>query len=312
MNVSVIGSEGYLGKSLVPELLRRGHKIRGFDALLWDQPIPMGTDYEFRMASFQQLEPSGWSDVIVLLAALAHDKDGRIPRGKVIQANASQIERYVRRTLKVRPDTRFVIPSSLSIFDKGASAYPSSKRLLERRLTAVGLQHGIDILRYGTLFGVTEDTPPTSFRGHLLLNSMMIDAARTGIISVHGRELSRPVQSLKRAVMHTADRVESPGSEIRNSFLGSGTLHFFGCEVAKFIPAIVRDDEATSRYDVRDFDLSDKRDYALPPFICSNKQARNTLERELRALREYVFRWLPVLLERRASAFPTLYRNLGL
>jgi len=305
MNISVIGSEGYIGSSLVPELRRRGHDVRGFDSLLWDQPAPAYNFGRFRKVRASDATIGGWSDVIVYLAALAHDVEARIPRGMVMQANALEIERHIVNTWKVKPATRFVIPSSLSIFDKGSSAYPSSKRLLEARMVRLGLQHGIDILRFGTIFGVTSDTPPTSFRGHLLLNSMMLDAATDGIIKVNNPDLTRPVQSLKRAVMHLADRVEHPGGEIRNSFLGSATLHYFATAAQRVIPAIVRHVNLGMT-------PTDARDYALPPFIPSTAQAQNILHKELLALRAFTFRYQAVLLERRAEAFGRLYANLGL
>lgn len=215
MKVLVIGSEGYVGSLLCLQLATR-HEVLRVD-------LKLGTS---RAGLFHTLHDEDVS-VVVDLAAHAH-LDPTVRPGEVIRNNAVEPKELFKR---LQPDCRYIIPSSLSIFDRGKDPYPLSKKLLE---TLLSLQprfaEQVTILRFGTLFG---GTVRKAFRRHLLLNSMVMDALETGVIHVKG-DARRPVLALSDAVeylVRTIENDDAPRGEILNLWNTSGTLE----EYAEFV-----------------------------------------------------------------------------
>lgn len=299
MKILVIGSEGYLGTALCPELERRGHEVRRVDALLWGQKPHKDCCVVGRNEPMALTKD--WPEVIIYLAALAHDTSNRIPRGMIMNENALKPAAMAQRALDL--GIRFIAVSSLSVFDKGASAYPSSKRLLESRLAKLGSWRGIDVVRFGTLFGTTRDTTVDSFRPHLLLNSMMLDSIAHGRIRVNGPLLQRPVLHLEQAVGTLASMVEDrPGCTVQNRFLCSGCLSSYARAVTAVAPAEIQYELAAS----------DSRDYGWYPRLYEDCGTLPVLQYHLRGLRNFVCAHEGDLLHLRDTAFSRLYENLGL
>lgn len=299
MRILVVGSEGYLGTALCPALERAGHEVRRVDALVWGQrPHPACRIVD--RSSILGMDVY-WTEVVIYLAALAHDTSNRIPRGMVMKENALKPAELARHCLDNR--IRFIAVSSLSVFDKGASAYPSSKRLLESRLAKLGAWRGIDVVRFGTLFGTTRDTTVDSFRPHLLLNSMMLDSIAHGRIRVNGPLLQRPVLHLEQAVGTLASMVEDrPGCTVQNRFLCSGCLSSYARAVTAVAPAEIQYELAAS----------DSRDYGWYPSLDEDCGTLPVLQFQLKSLRNFVCAHEEDLLHIRDTAFSRLYDNLGL
>jgi len=308
VKIAVVGSDGYLGTALCPALERAGHTVSRFDARVWGQELHPGTVEIARDAKVASVRGS---DMVIWLAALAHDPTQRIPRGMLMFNNAFQPERTAKLCLE--SGKRFVAVSSYSVYDKGADGYPSSKRLLEARLSRLGLYKGISIVRFGTLFGVTDDSRVETFRPHLLLNSMMLDAVANGIIRVGAPKTRRPVLSLHQAVSTLMDVVRSadpqeeyhtdPPGTIVSNHLASDTLVNF----AHFVQGLVPDSQILC--DRPKTPGLDRRDYAFAP--SANLRAA-TLLAHLRQLRTFCEEHTEDLLQLRRTQFTRLYENLGL
>lgn len=241
MNVCVIGSEGYVGRPLCRELVARGHTVfrldlllRGYRAAPEEEAGAFIKTSRIALLALKKAKP----DVVVDLAAHAHDPEGKLDRTLVAYNNAWSVN-DVFQAMR-HHQVRYIVPSSLSVFSS-EGAYPESKRELERLLFARGFEPLLSVVRFGTLFGVYDTHSAyekDSFRPHLLLNKMAKDALEKGYVGA-AEGLSRPVCSLGTAVDVLVNLVERPGphGELRNVFEAQGTVREFGEWVASELRA---------------------------------------------------------------------------
>lgn len=283
MKISVIGSEGYIGSALLPYL--KGHEVQRIDAMLYDQgdgahvcKVPL-FPYENRDAILDYLTHFN-PDVIVNLAALAHDPEKRLDPVLVDAFNAFMPACVAQWAVDRKK--RFIAISSLSVH-AGSGAYPASKRNMEAHLFRIGLSRGIDILRFGTIFGHVPGQHYRYLRPHLLLNSMILDGVLNGVINVNGWQ-DRPVTALHDAISLLIDMVlvdRAPG-QIINRYWASAQLPEWAqvvgraC-VAEGYPVRIAPMAETSK---------DDRSYFLPPHV--NQFAERVLMDTLRAHVRYM------------------------
>lgn len=229
MNLAIIGSEGYLGSALqlsLKSLLKilPEHVCR-IDSGLYG-PTGYGVVHVDPLDTKGTIETLAMADpkVIVDLAALAHDPEKRIPVDLVLDVNARRAHLIARWA--VETGRRYIVPSSLSIFAAGHDPYPESKRLLESQLNALGIHRGIDIVRFGTLFGMVPGLRVQAVRPHLLLNSMVLDTCLGRSITVGGNQ-HRPVTPLHDAVACLCDLIRgamtgtAPGQLLNRYWISS-------------------------------------------------------------------------------------------
>lgn len=232
MRIAVVGGDGYIGHSLVRRLAGREQEVFSLDSDVYERGFRTGTIPAFSATTLSdtlaRLEP----DCVVWLAAYAHDPAGQISLRAMNQNNA------IRPLRCCRPEWRSIFVSSLSTFAP-EGAYPTSKRLLESLVFDLPYwRERCRILRFGTIFGPALQGDEASWRGHLLLNSMMMDAVRTGVIHVNGLTIQRPVLSLRHAVDALVEAIEDegPAGTVRNYFDTSGTLGEYALEISHKVP----------------------------------------------------------------------------
>lgn len=228
--ILVIGSRGYLGPHVVQFLREADYGVVEVDALLWGQePMP---GVEVRDASTKDF--TGWvkdlqPDAIVYLGAVAHDPEGLVPPDQHIRHTFLGPVRVAR----AMPDIPFIFSSSLSVFSTTDDQYPSLKasvetELLRRRFTKT------HILRFGTLFG--PGVTPEYYRPHLLLNSMVYDGIKKGLVTVRNDYMSRPVLDVRVAanwILHTLNwSWKEPGRTTENYYSTCGRIRQYGEVVA--------------------------------------------------------------------------------
>lgn len=300
MRIAVIGSAGYLGTALVTPLQRANHTLLLVDAGLWGDP-PAGTvvchsglDILRHLRAFKP-------ESVVWLGALAHDPQGKFDSHLVMENNADLPAAVAQWAL--RAGVRFIAISSYSVFaGPNCGAYPASKRDLEDQLCDLSLWRGASFVRFGTLFGVTEDTTVSSFRPHLLLNSFMLDALAEGKVYVDDTPRRRPVTPLQWAVSTLIQIVEDPvGGTAENIHLCSGTLK----EYAQLIA-----DDTGAKVCTRPAPVQDARDYFFPPAL-DNNVVQESLKYELPCLRKFVDENLAGLIKRRDGCWAEYYRRVG-
>jgi len=235
VKVLVVGAAGYLGRHVWKQLEERGHEVVAVDGLFWGQPPPPGLiKAEVLGSRYAELVSEHRPESVVWLGAIAHDPEKRVPWDIAQRYTYRAPARCVGALPSVVQ--RFVFVSTLSVFTKGPGfdGYPRHKREAER---AVFQEHKrASILRFGTLFGPGVDTD--SYREHLLLNKMVYDGLKHGVVRVANPQARRPVYAVDMAardVVEAATGDAPPGVE--NHFTFSRTIEEYGEEVSQMTNA---------------------------------------------------------------------------
>lgn len=296
MKLSIIGSEGYIGTAfrLHPQLVQLPVDIQRIDACLYDQPrvhvcYVRFNDLPSILSYLTHFNP----DVVLNLAALAHDPEGKLDPMSVDYANMLMPQQVANWCLERQK--RFVTISSLSIHGQGA--YPMSKRKMEEAMFKLGIPRGIDIVRFGTIFGVVPDLPWRHMRPHLLLNSMALDACLHGAIRVNGA-MQRPCTALHDAVdclFHLVFERRAPG-QVLNRYTASASL----CEWAYEVKHVIDEMEGTN-VQIKSGTSVDNRSYFFPPHVneVPGRALQDTLKELIRYTRTYLYplaRWRKIQL----------------
>lgn len=292
MKISILGSEGYIGTAfrLHPRIRHIASEIQRIDACLYDQPRAGVCYVRFNdtpgvLSYLSHFDP----DVVMNLAALAHDPQNQFDPMSVDSCNALLPQHVANWCLE--RGKRFITVSSLSVHGEGA--YPRSKRLMEENMYRLGIPRGIDIVRFGTIFGVVPDLPWRYMRPHLLLNSMVLDACLHGTIQVNGN-MNRPVTALHDAVSCLGDMVcpqRAPGQVI-NRYWCSANLY----EWAGIIQQVFDEVEGIKVKALDSKPSPDNRSYFFQPHahVFPWKVLRDTLAELVRYTRTYQYplaRW---------------------
>lgn len=190
--VLVTGAGGYIGTTLVPLLLARGHAVRAVDRFYFGrQRLPDHDRLEIVQEDVRRLEPEHFRDVdaVIDLAAISND-----PSGELFQDVTWAVNHVARvrcaEMAKAAGVKRYVLPSSCSIYGRqpdGVTATETSPTnplttyakanekaeqgvlpLADDRFTAV-------VLRQATVYGYSP-----RMRLDLAINGMTFGAWKTG------------------------------------------------------------------------------------------------------------------------------------
>jgi nucleoside-diphosphate-sugar epimerase len=272
--VLVVGGAGYLGTSLMPQLLAKGYKVRLLDSFVYgEDSIATMRDHmnlEVHRGDVRDIgavvEAMKDCDAVIDLAAIVGDPACEENRSLAVEINrvATRMLIEIANGYGVR---RFLFASSCSVYgasdvlmDEFAAVEPistyahtkvDSERLL---LGAASHKFHPTVLRLGTLFGLS---PRPRF--DLVVNLLTARAAITGKITVFNGQQWRPflhVSDAARAfVMCLEAEPAVVGSEIFNvgDYMMNHQLSEISDQVAAVVPYI----------EVTHVDNADKRNYRV-------------------------------------------------
>jgi nucleoside-diphosphate-sugar epimerase len=226
VNVLVTGGAGYVGSTLLPQLLARGHRVRVLDALLhgghgllgvWADPA-----FEFRRGDVRDRrmvrEAVQGMDAVVHLAAIVGDpacaRNPELARAVNLDASVALIDACRRAGAG-----RLVFASTCSNYGRMADAdtyLEESSALAPVSLyaeTKVDVEHAIleaacdgfcaTPLRFATVFGASP-----RMRFDLTVNEFTAELLTTGKLVVFGEQFWRPyvhVRDAARAIVAVLD-----------------------------------------------------------------------------------------------------------
>jgi nucleoside-diphosphate-sugar epimerase len=233
--VLVIGGAGYIGSLAVEQLLRRGHRVRVLDRLMYGPAAlaPFAGSDRFELVEGDVTDIAKLASAmrhasaVVHLAGLVGDPACAVDPEFTRHANviATRMAREVAQSLDVR---RFVFASSCSVYGasdrerredddvRPVSLYAQTKADSERELLdSIRDNFFVTILRFATVFG---HSPRPRF--DLVANLFAAQAMTNGVITVLGPDQWRPfvhVRDLARAIVAALEApLETVQSQIYN------------------------------------------------------------------------------------------------
>ena len=242
MNILVTGGAGYVGSSLVPLLLAKGHRVRVLDSLLhggeallgvWTDPAFEFVKGDVRDAEAVQRAVAGM-DAVVHLAAIVGDpacaREPAMARAVNLEGSLALIEAARRAGVK-----RFVFASTCSNYGKMAdptqyvderselrpvSLYAETKVGVEQAMLDAGGANGMSMtpLRFATVFGVAP-----RMRFDLTVNEFTRDMLTKEKLVVFGEQFWRPYVHVRDAARAVAMVLEAPVERVRGQVFNVGS-----------------------------------------------------------------------------------------
>jgi nucleoside-diphosphate-sugar epimerase len=224
LNIIVTGCAGYIGTTLVPHLLSRGHSVCGIDSLLHGGEGMLGfmhhPGFGFIKEDIRETgvlatalalaESSGGVDAIIHLAALVGEPACAKDPDEAYAVNTTAVKHLVDiskeygvgRFLLASTCSNYGIQDPSTLATEETDLYPTGvySRSKVDAESIILQTRGVDttILRFATVFGLSP-----RMRFDLLLNELCRDAVEKRYLDIWGPDSWRPfvhVQDLARAV----------------------------------------------------------------------------------------------------------------
>ena len=237
-NVLVIGGGGYIGSSVVTQLLEKGYHIRLMDLMVFGTepiaPILRHPNLEIMKADFMQtmkvVEAMRGMDAVIHLGAIVGDPACALDEELTIGVNLTAT-RMIAQVAKGCRVNRFIFASTCSVYgasdetlsEKSAlnpvSLYARSKIASEKVLMRMADEHFAPVIvRFGTIYGLSGRT-----RFDLVVNLLSAKAIVDGQITVFGGDQWRPFVHVEDAATAVCRCLEAPLEVVRNEVFNVGS-----------------------------------------------------------------------------------------
>lgn len=140
MNILVTGSEGFIGKNLIPVLEEQGHTVTGYDLERGQDILDSGLE-----------EKILYTDAVIHLAAKVSVGDSFQNPTETFRVNVLGTARVLQICMKYKK--KLVFPSSASIYHPELSPYAKSKKMAEDLVWEARRDLPITILRLFNIYG---------------------------------------------------------------------------------------------------------------------------------------------------------------
>lgn len=258
MKILITGGAGYLGGALTDILLKKNHKIRVYDTLMYEDnylknvPFVLG-DIQNKTQLREQLK---WADVVVWLAALVGDKACALNPDVSKHINQESV-----RWLAKNFGGRIIFTSTCSVYgvhdsilDENSPTGPLSI-YGKTKLAAEGFlkKKNAIIFRLGTLYGLGDRY--SRVRLDLVVNTLTFKAMTEGKLKIFGGKQFRPLLHVKDAAFAIADNLETAHTGVFN-------LHSENIKILDLASKVVKNVPGT-KIDILDMELGDVRNYQV-------------------------------------------------
>ncbi len=241
MRILVTGGAGYIGSTLVPRLLSRGHAVRVLDLLchggesllpVWSHPA-----FELQRGDVRDSETVAAAvngmDAVVHLAAIVGDpacaRDPEVARSTNLDASLSLIKAAQKAGV-----SRFIFASTCSnygrmddpsvLVDENSdlrpiSLYAETKVAVEQELLAAAADNGLCAtpLRLATVFGVSP-----RMRFDLTVNEFAMELAMQHRLVVFGERFWRPYVHVRDVARAVETVLEAPRDRVAGRVFNVG------------------------------------------------------------------------------------------
>ena len=262
MNILVVGGAGYVGGAVTDVLAQTTHKVRVYDALLYEESYRKPVDFVYGdVRDGESLLPHlKWADAVVWLAALVGDPACALHPEVSVEINQNSIT-----FLTERFDGRIVFLSTCSVYgahDKvldekselnPLSVYAVTKLMAERSFA----EKNAVVFRLGTLFGVSDLF--SRIRLDLVVNGLTVRAQRTGNITVFGGDQFRPLLHVRDAARAIVDSLDTPHTGVYNLHRQNVRIIDLAYQVRNHFPDLVIERTEMQFQDMRNYRVSSEK-----------------------------------------------------
>lgn len=256
------GGCGYVGGAVVDALLSRGHEVRVYDTLLYEEqyrkPVPfIRGDVRDRD---RLAEHVAWADCVVWLAAIVGDGACALNPAVTVEINQESVA-WLRQNFS----GRIVFASTCSVYgaqpgelDEHSDVNPLSL-YAATKLKAEEILAGSDAVcfRLGTLFGVGDAY--SRLRLDLVVNTLTVRAHELGKINVFGGEQFRPLLHVKDVASTFAEAVDQAARGIYNLTAKNTRIIDIAYQIRGHFPDCVIETSEAMFQDTRNYRVSAAR-----------------------------------------------------
>lgn len=267
MNVLVVGGVGYVGGAVTDLLLERSHRIRVYDALLYEEAYRKKVPFVYGdVRDRDRLHPHlAWADAVVWLAALVGDGACALNPDIALDINQRSVE-----WLAGNYDGRIVFLSTCSVYGaqdaeldetsplNPLSVYAVTKLEAERSLEG----RNAIVFRLGTLYGVGDLF--SRIRLDLVVNTLVVRASTSNMIRVYGGDQFRPLLHVRDAAKAVVDNIETRATGTFNLHKQNVRIIDLAYQVRNHFPDVAIEQTEMKFQDARNYRVkSDKATVAL-------------------------------------------------
>lgn len=259
MNVLVVGGAGYIGGAVTDILMRTEHKVRVYDALLYEESYRKPVDFVYGdVRDTSKLLPHlKWADVVIWLAALVGDGACALDPEITAAINQESVKWLARNC-----NGRIIFTSTCSVYgaqdavlDETSPTNPLSVYGVTKLAAEEHLQDKEAVIfRLGTLYGVGDLF--SRIRLDLIVNTLTVRAHRHHKISVFGGDQFRPLLHVRDAAQAIVDSLPSSHSGIYNLHRQNVRIIDLAYQVRNHFPDIVIEQTPMKFQDTRNYRVS--------------------------------------------------------
>ncbi|MEM2025029.1 MAG: NAD(P)-dependent oxidoreductase [Desulfurococcaceae archaeon] len=240
MNILITGCAGYIGTSLTPYLLRKGHRVRCIDKLIFGEDLLNHVIGEKNFETFRKDTRSVSRDVlngvdcVIDMAAIANDPAGELNPELTLSINYKARVRMAAMAKENRVPL-YILFSTCSVYGRQEgfvdelsnpnplTVYAKANLLAEQGALILASNNFTPIaLRFATVYG-----PSKRMRFDLVVNAMTLSAFSEGKIYVQGDGMQeRPlihVLDVSRAVGEALNAAESDKDLLKGQVINIGS-----------------------------------------------------------------------------------------
>jgi nucleoside-diphosphate-sugar epimerase len=219
VNVLVVGGAGFVGGAVTDALLGTNHRVRVFDVLLYEDSYSKPIDFVHGdVRNPDQLRPHlAWAGCVIWLAARVAEATCDLDPRAAEEVNVGAV-----KTLRDHFGGRIIFTSTSAVYGRSPQLLTEESAVGPRTLysrTKVEAEHELAnnnslIFRLGTLYGVGDEFSRPRF--DLVVNTMTLAAATTGVVTVFGGEQYRPFLHVRDAADAIVGAIGRPATGIFN------------------------------------------------------------------------------------------------
>lgn len=265
MKVLVTGGAGYIGDSVVENLLGAGHEVDVIDKLLYTDSY-MRPNITFIREDIRtpglifDLAKAGAWDAVIHLAAIVGDGACQAHPEETVSINEAFVSQLVDSLHK---DTRLIFASTCSVYGANNEAldelsetnplslYAGTKLNAEKH---VRRHWNHVIFRLGTLFGIS--SPFGRIRADLVANILAFKACEGQKLTVFGGEQWRPMLHVRDAGRIFAEAVTQP-------YVGTFILSHHNYKISDVANTVLEIVGGNGGIEVTDMKFEDLRNYRV-------------------------------------------------